>query len=90
MVFQDYELIHTKRVNRVRHSTDVYYKRVFNALGGWNTAFFAASFGAAGYQLRSIRRKREYNHVYSFGSSCILVGGGPHTRWVRCGRQCLR
>ena len=28
MVFQDYELIHTKRVNRERLSTNVYNKRV--------------------------------------------------------------
>lgn len=54
MVFQDYELIHTKRVNRERLSTNIYHKRVFNALGGWNSLYFAAIAGATGYQIRGL------------------------------------
>ena len=57
MVFQDYELIHTKRVNRERLSTNIYNKRYFNALGGFNTLFLALSFGATGYQLKSVLGK---------------------------------
>ena len=49
MVFQDYELIHTKRVNRERVSTNILSKRFFTALGGWNSWYFALAFGATGY-----------------------------------------
>ncbi len=41
MVFQDYELIHTKRVNRIRRSMDVYNHRLWLAFGSWNTVYFA-------------------------------------------------
>ena len=54
MAFQDYELIHTKRVNRIRSGTDIYRQRYFNALGGWSTLFFLTSFGAAGHQLKQV------------------------------------
>lgn len=57
MVFQDYELIHTKRVNRERLGTNPYTKRYFNALGGWNTLFVTALSGLAGYQVRNVCRK---------------------------------
>lgn len=41
MVFQDYELINTKRVNRKRLSTDVFNHRLWLAFGGWNSIYFA-------------------------------------------------
>jgi len=49
MAFQDYELIHTKRVNRERQRVDIYRQRYFIALGGWNTLFYLAAFGGAGH-----------------------------------------
>lgn len=52
MAFQDYELIHTKRVNRIRHSQNIYNQRHFQAIGGWSTLFFLGAFGSAGHQLR--------------------------------------
>ena len=53
MVFQDYELIHTKRVNRQRIGSDIYFHRYFNAFGGWNSVFFVAISAIAGHQLRA-------------------------------------
>lgn len=53
MAFQDYELIHTKRVVRERRGTNIYNRRVFNALGGWNTFYFTAFLAASGYHLKS-------------------------------------
>ena len=64
MVFQDYELIHTKRVNRERISTNILSKRFFNALGGWNSYYFAAAFGATGYQLRSVVGKLTWDSLH--------------------------
>ena len=52
MVFQDYELIHTKRVNRERLGTNPFFSRYFNALGGWSTLYFTVFSGFAGHQLR--------------------------------------
>ena len=51
MVFQDYELISTKRVNRQRHNTNVYLNRLFTAFGGFSTFYFAGVFGMASSQL---------------------------------------
>ena len=59
MAFQDYELIHTKRVNRIRHGTDIYRQRYFAAQGGWNSLFFLAAFGGAGHQLRQVCGKNK-------------------------------
>jgi hypothetical protein len=53
MVFQDYELIHTKRVNRQRIGTDIYLRRYFNAFGSWNSVFLIGAAGLAGHQLRA-------------------------------------
>ncbi len=52
MAFQDYELIHTKRVNRIRQSQNIFNQRYFNAMGGWTTLYFLGICGAAGHQLR--------------------------------------
>ena len=54
MVFQDYELIHTKRVNRVRASQDPYYQRLAIATGGLNTLYFTAVFAVGGYQFNRL------------------------------------
>ena len=68
MAFSDYELIHTKRVNRQRKGTNIYSQRFFNSMGGWNTLFFAGSLGFAGYQLRQVLRKSNHfiiiNYLY--------------------------
>jgi hypothetical protein len=53
MVFQDYELIHTKRVNRERINTDIYRKHIWNSVGGWTTIYMSAATGLAAYQLRA-------------------------------------
>ena len=74
MVFQDYELIHTKRVNRERHGTNIYNKRLFNAIGGWNTLYFAAALGATGYQLKSACASQR--HVLLWMAVPALVGYG--------------
>ena len=54
MVFQDYELIHTKRVNRERSGMNVFSTRRHHAQGGLNTIFFATIFGTVGYHLGNI------------------------------------
>lgn len=53
MVFADYELVHTKRVNRERQGTNVFLSRYFKALGGFNTLYFAGLGGYLGYVLRA-------------------------------------
>ena len=40
MVFQDYELIPTKRVNRQRATKNIYLNRLFLAGGGWSSTYF--------------------------------------------------
>uniref|UniRef100_A0A7S3MUG2 Uncharacterized protein n=1 Tax=Strombidium inclinatum TaxID=197538 RepID=A0A7S3MUG2_9SPIT len=47
MVFQDYELISTKRVNAQRRGSYVFFNHMFNATGGYNTLFFGGIFGYA-------------------------------------------
>lgn len=54
MVFQDYELIHTKRVNRIRRSMDVYNQRMWLAYGGYNSVFFAFTAGALSVVLLNV------------------------------------
>lgn len=54
MVFQDYELIQTKRVNHNRRGIDPYGSRVRHALGGLNTAFTAAVAGGLAYSLSNL------------------------------------
>ena len=46
MVFQDYELIPTKRVNKDRYSSWLLARHRFNAFGGYSTLFFG---GVVGY-----------------------------------------
>ena len=48
MVWNDYELISTNRVNKDRRGGfSPLMRRQFSALGGWNTVFTAAFFGSA-------------------------------------------
>jgi hypothetical protein len=54
MVFEDYELIQTKRVNHDRRATNVFRKRLFNTAGGWSTVYTTAVFGAIGYSFGGI------------------------------------
>eukprot|EP00352_Strombidinopsis_acuminata_P000731 CAMPEP_0176347986 /NCGR_PEP_ID=MMETSP0126-20121128/7510_1 /TAXON_ID=141414 ORGANISM="Strombidinopsis acuminatum, Strain SPMC142" /NCGR_SAMPLE_ID=MMETSP0126 /ASSEMBLY_ACC=CAM_ASM_000229 /LENGTH=124 /DNA_ID=CAMNT_0017696519 /DNA_START=17 /DNA_END=391 /DNA_ORIENTATION=+ len=68
MVFQDYELISTKRVNRSRHNTNVYLTRLFAAFGGYSTFYFAGVFGMASSQLFNNSTAIELaNPVFSAG-----------------------
>ena len=48
MVYQDYELIATKRVSHSRGKGSIYAKQYFTALGGLNTVYTTAFFGMAG------------------------------------------
>lgn len=48
MAFGDYELIHTKRVNRDRQGRNVYRRRVFEAMGGYTALWFGFSFALIG------------------------------------------
>lgn len=54
MVFQDYELIMTKRVNHERKTIKPFSKRHFNAAGGWNSVYLGVLFGAIGAQRGTI------------------------------------
>ena len=40
MVFQDYEIIATKRVGHSRKFQNIYRRHVFNAMGGVSTVYF--------------------------------------------------
>ena len=42
MVFQDYEIIPTKRVNRERANTNILMSRLFQAGGHWNSVYFGS------------------------------------------------
>ena len=50
MVFQDYELIPTKRVNKDRYSSWLLSRHRFNAFGGYSTLFMGGIVGYAGSQ----------------------------------------
>lgn len=51
MVFQDYELIPTDRVNRARGNTNPYSARRWAALGGYSTVYMGGVFMMAGSYL---------------------------------------
>ena len=43
MVYQDYELIPSKRVNHQRRGTfSIFFNRVFNAAGGYSSVYFGS------------------------------------------------
>ena len=48
MVYQDYELVSTKRVGHSRSSGLLLLKRQFYTAGGFNTVYMTAFFGMAG------------------------------------------
>ena len=47
MVFQDYELISTKRVNNNRRGQNIFLNRLFNAGGGYSSVYFGSVFSYA-------------------------------------------
>ena len=63
MVFQDYELIPTKRVNKQRSHRNVYFYRLFNASGAWNSVFFGAFASYAYINYMQIFNNLRYNAV---------------------------
>ena len=69
MVFQDYELIPTKRVNRSRATKNPFLNRLFLSGGGWNSVYLASVFSYAyGLQLAMFHNMR-----YNAGAK-IVVG----------------
>ena len=48
MVYQDYELVATKRVSHSRSKGSLLLKQQFNAMGGFYTVYAATFFGLAG------------------------------------------
>lgn len=53
MVFQDYELIPTKRVNKERRMTkSIFFGRLFSASGSWPSVFYG-SLAAYAYLLKN-------------------------------------
>ena len=48
MVYQDYELVATKRVGHSRSKGFLLLKQQFNAFGGFNTVYLMTFFGMAG------------------------------------------
>ena len=48
MVYQDYELVATKRVGHSRQKSGLLLKQQFNAMGGFNTLYLATFFGVSG------------------------------------------
>ena len=55
MVYQDYELIATKRVNRQRWNNNIMWDRRFNALGGYSTLFTMGFFSYVALSFDLIR-----------------------------------
>ena len=49
MVFQDFELIPTKRVNKTRVNAWILSRRRFNAIGGYSTVYMAGLCGYLGH-----------------------------------------
>ena len=54
MVFGDYELIHTKRVNRERTGSDPLSNRKFRAAGGYVSLYTALSLGLISQKLSGV------------------------------------
>ena len=48
MVYQDYELVATKRVGHSRSKGSLWRKATFNAMGGFNTVYMMSFMGVAG------------------------------------------
>lgn len=57
MVYQDYELIATKRVNRQRWNNNIMWDRRFHAFGGYSTLFTMGFVSYAAIAFDMIRTK---------------------------------
>ena len=56
MVFQDYELIPTKRVNQQRYSSYLLARHRFNAFGGYSTLFVGGVIGYTSAQFNLLTK----------------------------------
>lgn len=87
MVFQDYELIHTKRVNRQRMGSDPFTRRLFNAFGSWSSVYLVLASAIAGHQLRSgfgkYQLRASLRKLFaSIYPSCIIGSNKSVALWV--------
>lgn len=55
MVYGDYELIHTKRVNRIRKSRNPLSYRIWEAQGGYSGYFYGITGAAAAYSFGNLK-----------------------------------
>ena len=81
MVFQDYELVATKRVGHSRQRGFLLLKQQYNAMGGMYTLYMTAFFGMAGSQFGltssapMVRPLMSAAGVKSVARSTLLAGG---------------
>jgi len=72
MVYQDYELIPSKRVNNNRRGTfSIFFNRVFNAAGGYSSVYFGSVMAYA-YMLK-LGAHGPFNK-YMLGAPVFLTG----------------
>ena len=55
MVYNDYELVSTKRVSKQRRKGNILLRRQFEAAGGVSTLFTMGMFGYTGHLLKAQR-----------------------------------
>ena len=76
MVFQDYELIPTKRVNRARATKNIYLNRLFLAGGGWSSVYTGTVLSYS--WLLYLRQFNNMTHTYKakmlLGAPLFAVG----------------
>ena len=81
MVYQDYELVATKRAGHSRQKGFLLMKQQFNAMGGFNTVYLATFCGMAGsvFGLTSsapvVKPLMSGPGMFSFGSNALLKSG---------------
>ena len=81
MVYQDYELVATKRVGHGRSSSFPLAKAQFNAMGGLGTIFLTTMLGAAGSRFgltqtsALMRPLVSAGGVTSIGKATVLTAG---------------
>ena len=75
MVFQDYELISTKRVNRDRRNThSIFLKRLFLASGGYSSVYLGG-FASYAWLLRyQMAREPIPMNKYLFAAPIFFIG----------------
>ena len=56
MVYQDYELVPTKRVNKSRYGHSIMLSHQWTAMGGFATVFMSAFFGYSAREFTSMFR----------------------------------